>query len=118
MAWRDEEWVSIPLEGMLPGDLVSLKAGALITDKPEGDIIGDEEACSLADVPADVLLLRGTAVVSEASLTGESVPQIKTSLTAEPIDFEDVLDLAGVRAVSHATEGGMMIRISYPTVES
>lgn len=116
MAWRDDGWVSIPLEGMLPGDLVSLKAGASSTGKLKDDVIGDEEACSLADVPADMLLLRGTAVVSEASLTGESVPQMKTSLTAEPIDFEDVLDLTGVRAVSHLC--GMMIGIYYPTVES
>lgn len=51
----------------------------------------------MGELPADVLLLRGTAVVNEASLTGESVPQIKTSLTSEPIDFEDELDMTGVR---------------------
>ncbi len=52
---------------------------------------------SVGELPADVLLLRGTAVVDESSLTGESVPQIKTSLTSEPIDFEDQLDMTGVR---------------------
>lgn len=67
-----------------------------------GGAAGEEEKAEAAafvvgELPADVLLLRGTAVVDESSLTGESVPQIKTSLTSEPIDFEDDLDMTGVR---------------------
>lgn len=69
----------------------------------DGDGVADveeraaEAAFVAGELPADVLLLRGTAVVDESSLTGESVPQIKTSLTSEPIDFEDDLDMTGVR---------------------
>ncbi|CAB1107624.1 unnamed protein product [Ectocarpus sp. CCAP 1310/34] len=102
-AWRGGQWVPIPVSSMLPGDLVSLKTG-VVAVAPEGSEGGDgqddkkgqdEEAFFVGELPADVLLLRGTAVVNEASLTGESVPQIKTSLTSEPIDFEDELDIAG-----------------------
>ncbi|CAM9239935.1 unnamed protein product [Ectocarpus sp. 12 AP-2014] len=102
-AWRGGQWVPIPVSSMLPGDLVSLKTG-VVAVAPEGSEGGDcqddkerqdEEAFFVGELPADVLLLRGTAVVNEASLTGESVPQIKTSLTSEPIDFEDELDMTG-----------------------
>ncbi|CAN0026364.1 unnamed protein product [Pylaiella littoralis] len=111
-AWRGGEWVPIPVSNMLPGDLVSLKSGVATAREKNGD--GDakgeddfekEASFSVGELPADVLLLRGTAVVDEASLTGESVPQIKTSLVSEPIDFEDVLDMTG-RHSSHVMLSG------------
>lgn len=102
--------MAIPVEEMLPGDLVSVRAGAATrasntdtevdeADKKEEEEIEEEMAFAVGELPADVLLLRGTAVVNEASLTGESVPQIKTSLTSEPIDFDDHLDMTGVSEI-------------------
>eukprot|EP00903_Cladosiphon_okamuranus_P019215 g17669.t1 len=119
-AWRGGEWIAIPVSGMLPGDVVSLKSGVGsaggdprgVEDDDKGDQgAGDEEikaeaaAFVVGELPADMLLLRGTAVVDESSLTGESVPQVKTSLTSEPIDFEDDLDMTG-RHSSHVLLSG------------
>ncbi|CAM9779456.1 unnamed protein product, partial [Laminaria digitata] len=115
-AWRAGTWVAIPVEEMLPGDLVSVRAGAATRPPQHADTdvkndkkntkksmkeereFEEEMAFFVGELPADVLLLRGTAVVNEASLTGESVPQIKTSLTSEPIDFEDDLDMTGTHS--------------------
>ncbi len=46
-----------------------------------------------ASIPCDCVILQGTAVVNEASLTGESVPQMKDSLNAD--DGEESLDMHG-----------------------
>ena len=61
-ALRGGAWVDVSSLDILPGDVISLtKATA------------DEESV----VPADCLILAGSAVVNEANLTGESVPQMK-----------------------------------------
>lgn len=57
-------WVKLSGTELLPGDVVSVgrSAGQNGEDK---------------SVPADMLLLAGTAIVNEAILTGESTPQWK-----------------------------------------
>jgi manganese-transporting P-type ATPase len=55
-------WVKIPGTELLPGDIVSIGRSASGEDK---------------SVPADMLLLAGSAIVNEAILTGESTPQWK-----------------------------------------
>lgn len=55
-------WVRIPGTELLPGDIVSI-----------GRSVSGEDR----SVPADMLLLAGSAIVNEAILTGESTPQWK-----------------------------------------
>ena len=65
-AYRNGAWVNVESSALLPGDVISLRR-----------VPGAEPTI----VPADCVLLRGTAVVNESNLTGESVPQVTPTLT-------------------------------------
>ena len=71
--YRSDSWVETTTDNLLPGDIMNLKK-----TKGEGGEV----------IPADVLLLNGATVVSEASLTGESIPQMKeriSEMSDEPL---------------------------------
>lgn len=79
--YRQGKWTPIESTWLLPGDIVSLTRQA----KPKATGNEKEDAHNQREyggdvVPADLLLLRGSTVVNEASLTGESVPQMKEGL--------------------------------------
>ncbi len=77
--YRMDEWVEVDSDELLPGDIMSLTRHA--PHKGSGDKKNATENDGGDVVPADLLLLKGSAVVNEASLTGESVPQIKDGLS-------------------------------------
>lgn len=60
-------WSKLSTEEIVPGDIIS------ILHTRDTDNI----------VPCDCLLLKGVAVVNEASLTGESHPQMKEELAVD-----------------------------------
>lgn len=75
LALRGGVWTAVSSDELLPGDVVSLSA----------QVGGDDEAI----VPADCLILEGSAVTNEASLTGESVPQMKEAARADALGASD-----------------------------
>ena len=83
---RDGQWQERMSNDILPGDLVSMTR-----------TVGDS-VC-----PCDMLLVSGQAVVNEALLTGESVPQVK-----EAVDLNDgdVLLQLSKQHKRHALYGG------------
>ena len=57
-------WILLPKAELVPGDYVSVSVNSAVG----------------TPVPADIVILHGTAVCDEALLTGESVPQLKQAL--------------------------------------
>ncbi|KAK4050538.1 putative cation-transporting ATPase 1 [Microbotryomycetes sp. JL221] len=73
---RENKWIDIQSDDLLPGDLVSV----VRTKEDSG-------------VPCDLLLLRGSCIVNEAMLSGESTPLLKESIELRP--GQDKLDIDG-----------------------
>ncbi|GAX25788.1 cation-transporting ATPase 13A1 [Fistulifera solaris] len=95
--YRAGAWSITDTTKLLPGDIVSLTRKVNKRDTDDG---GDV-------VPADLLLLRGSTVVNEASLTGESVPQMKEGLAELP---NEALSMKGNHKMNVAFAGTKMLQ--------
>ncbi|XP_024977982.1 probable manganese-transporting ATPase PDR2 [Cynara cardunculus var. scolymus] len=92
MAYRCGKWTKISGTDLLPGDVVSVGRAA--------GHDGEEKS-----VPADMLILAGTAIVNEAILTGESTPQWKVSIMGRGPEEQ----LSSKRDKTHVLFGGTKI---------
>ncbi|CAK8568023.1 unnamed protein product [Lathyrus sativus] len=92
MVHRGGKWVKLSGTDLLPGDVVSI-------GRSSGQN-GEEKS-----VPADMLILAGSAIVNEAILTGESTPQWKISIAGRGIEEK----LSAKRDKTHVLYGGTKI---------
>ena len=95
--YRCGHWKHESTDALLPGDIVSIGRS------------GDESNL----VPCDMVILKGTAVVDEALLTGESSPVVKESIDSFEPDHQLDVDLdknnilfGGTRIVQHTPPSG------------
>jgi cation-transporting ATPase 13A1 len=92
---RDGRWLEENSQNLVPGDLISLKVtrtktttstavatpGSPVTKQQQQQQQQQQHQNQASNiVPVDCVLVRGSAVVNEATLTGESIPQMKDAL--------------------------------------
>jgi len=86
--FRCGKWDTVISHDILPGDIISITPKRNAATSPAAPNNAAEDI-----IPCDCLLLRGSAVINEASLTGESVPQMKEAVGAADAASSDQLEM-------------------------
>eukprot|EP01052_Picozoa_sp_SAG31_P001199 SAG31_NODE_40_length_31360_cov_6.751575_7_plen_1122_part_00 len=131
--YRMGKWAVLTTEDLMPGDLISLKrkeplvkavtpvnsAGTAATNAAPPKPATPISTASSDIVPCDCVLLNGSAVVNEATLTGESVPQMKDALKCDTKEDEArPLDIDGRDRLSVLFSGTTLVNVGSPDAES
>lgn len=104
--YRNKKWQSILSDKLTPGDIISIT-----------------RANNDQTVPCDLLLLRGSCIVDESLLTGESIPQMKEPVEniadhSRNLDFETDKKLhilfSGTKVVQHTSPVRVTLSVRAP----
>lgn len=91
--FRQGRWIEVQTDELFPHDLISITR----TKEDSG-------------VPCDVLLTKGSCIVNEAMLTGESTPLLKESIELRSQD--EVLDLEGLDKNASLSGGTKVLQVT------
>ena len=106
--FRTGKWTEIISDDLLPGDLVSVGASAHDVDSADRAVRNKEDQ----GVPCDLLLARGSCIVNEAMLSGESTPLLKESIELRP--GSEKLDIQGADRNSVLFGGTKVLQATAP----
>jgi len=90
LVYRNQMWQEFSAETLQPGDLISISVKKKKQNKNE-----KKNTHEMKVVPCDCLILKGSAIANEATLTGESVPQMKDALVSSEEDNDRRLEIQG-----------------------
>jgi len=112
-ARRAGAWNRVSSDEIVPGDLISLTTDAFIPKKTRhsnnNNTSKEDHHHSNNDghvIPCDAILVRGSCVVNEAMLTGESIPQMKESLRTRSYGVDDKSSQEDNEDATAAVDGG------------
>lgn len=115
--FRCGRWEVSSSENIVPGDIISLSftpTSDTTMGRRSQQITVEQEKI----IPCDALIIRGSCVVNEAMLTGESVPQVKESLRMSSRDDEETLEanIGGMPCCPYLWQQASLLtaRITYP----
>ena len=104
--FRNRRWDKISTEDLLPGDIISMnpKSGTKSSEETvDPKAIKDKNSSAAATpqqaivpnevIPCDCVIIRGSAVVNEATLTGESIPQMKDMIKRDSNESSGKLNM-------------------------
>lgn len=114
--YRSGQWLFHNTDIIFPGDIISITADQTIyqSDITENGLIRKRKPENNYEgkvIPCDILLIRGSCVVNEAMLTGESIPKVKEYVNKD--DTDSLLNIDITKSSSwnrHLLLGGTLIQ--------
>lgn len=122
--YRNRRWDKVSTEDLLPGDIISMNPKSLVNSSGETvdpKAIKDKKSPAAAPqqvivpneiIPCDCVIIRGSAVVNEATLTGESIPQMKDLLKRESSESSRKLEIDGDDRIHSLFSGTSLVSVN------